>query len=452
MSDKLARGISASDFVGRLRTMSPYVPHITRRQALTSTFACGSAIALGCHTPAAPSSTAPAVAKKLPATLPTVPEPRQANGRFIRTQGAQLARLRGTKRALAYQPGQSRAAFEHWRTRVRDKLRELLRLPDRMTDAPPRMISSQSREGYVLQRWESYPEPWSVVPFYMLVPDGVSAQSPASAVMCFAGTGFTKEGLAGEPELKGVWRANDPRAADNQMALEYAKAGMVAVAMDHPGMGELSEPGRESLSESLEAVGVQALWEGRSYESLCVLQKLCVLDWLKQQPFIRTNQIATSGHSFGSTWALDLAVLDESIAAVVFNDTGKNVLRRAMSVSLLPLKSYTYLPGLQEWFDYSDLYAAVAPRPMLFSEGMRPPLEKRLRTAWQLYGAADRMKVVQHPKFIGRPDPTDNETEDPPTFASLLEWRDYGYADAADHFFHADTAVPWVKKWLGEEI
>jgi len=56
-----------------------------------------------------------------------------------------------------------------------------------------------AREGYRLERWEAYPEPYCVVPYLLLVPHGISPQSPAPGVLCFPGSTGSKESLAGEP-------------------------------------------------------------------------------------------------------------------------------------------------------------------------------------------------------------------------------------------------------------
>ena len=62
------------------------------------------------------------------------------------------------------------------RARFESKVLELMAFPDVPQQPEPKRISVERRDGYQLQRWEAYPEPYCVVPFLMLVPDGVSAQ------------------------------------------------------------------------------------------------------------------------------------------------------------------------------------------------------------------------------------------------------------------------------------
>ena len=168
----------------------------------------------------------------------------RGDGRHVTTMGFCQHLLRNTSGPLAYRPGLDDAGFAAWRQRVRDKLAELLALapeliaPGPAPDPPPVRLWSERREGYRLEKWETYPEPESVVPLLMLVPDTVDAARPGPAVMCFPGSASSKELLAGEPELRPEQPPNR-HPVPNRMAWYYAKAGLVAVALDNPGIGEL---------------------------------------------------------------------------------------------------------------------------------------------------------------------------------------------------------------------
>ena len=174
-----------------------------------------------------------------------------------------------------------------------------------------------------------------------------------------------------------------------------------------------------------------------------------MLDWLQHHPAVKRDRTAVSGHSFGARFALYLAVLDETVAALVYNELGLSWRRRAISLRLPAIRTTSYLPGLlMNWFDYFDMYAAMAPRPVLFSEGMRPPEMHRLRKAWETYQTGDRLKVVQQPKFANRPEPEDDTDAEPPHFETMEQYRDYAYGDARNHFFKSEVAVPWLRSYL----
>ena len=116
---------------------------------------------------------------------------------------------------------------------------------------------------------------------------------------------------------------------------------------------------------------------GRDYIALSVFQKRQILEWLRAQPFVDADRIALSGHSLGTEPLLVMAVLDPHIQAMVWNDFLCPNIERA-KVSTKPNKSGVRppanwlghcVPDLWEWFDYPDLVAAFAPRPLILTEG-----------------------------------------------------------------------------------
>ena len=159
-----------------------------------------------------------------------------------------------------------------------------------------------------------------MVPLLMLVPDTVDDARPGAAVMCFPGSASSKELLAGEPELRPEQPPNKHPVA-NRMAWYYARAGLVAVALDNPGIGELDLlPAGVPPNSGRVKLTAQLIRLGRSYVELTVSQKLHVLAWLRSLPFVDAQRVAVSGHSLGTEPAMCMAVLDPSLAALVFND------------------------------------------------------------------------------------------------------------------------------------
>ena len=142
------------------------------------------------------------------------------DGRFVSTVGFVHAHLRDLKPKLAFDPAMSAHDFPAWREAVREKLRRLMCFPDVSEQPPPRQLWCEQREGYELQKWEAYPEPLSVVPFLVLVPDGLSEAAPA--VLCSPGSAMSKESLAGELEPDGS-KSSHPHWDRNRMAWWYAR-------------------------------------------------------------------------------------------------------------------------------------------------------------------------------------------------------------------------------------
>jgi dienelactone hydrolase len=380
----------------------------------------------------------------------------RADGRFVETSGFVHAQLRALRPRLEYRPGMSKAEFTTWQRKVREKIRELMCFPDVPPQPEPKRISTQTRKGYRLERWEAYPEPYAVVPFLMLVPDGVSAQSPAPAVMCFPGSFGSKEALAGEPEPGATTTATDAKWLDNRMAWHYAQRGQIALAFDSPATNELADEldgrrpfSREETGRKREIFSLYPIWMGRSLEGISVFQKAGVLQWLARQPFVDPKRIATSGHSLGAKPADILGILyPDLVAAVVHNDFVCNWQERAVALNLYAPGSHQILPGVFQWFDYTDLQAALAPKPLLITEGGRANQIAKIRNAYELWNAPGAMQVFYYDKFA---DPASRRFDraEMPVGITMEEYFEYAYVDVPMHQFHPQHAVPWLAKQFG---
>ena len=367
----------------------------------------------------------------------------RADGRFVSTAGFLHAHLKRMQPRLAFDPAMSPDEFPAWQEVVRKKLWELMRVPDVPPQPEPKHLWTEQREGHQLQKWEAYPEPLSVVPFLVLVPDGVSQQSPAPAVVCVPGSANSKEALAGEPELPDM-PPPQPHWVKNRMALLYTQKGMVTVAVDNPGVREVGDAIRPERHE----ISVNGLWAGRPYECISVTQKLSILDWLKQQPYVDADRIATSGHSLGAKAALIMGVLDPTIRAVVWNDFCSDWRRRAVAENLQRISIHQYIPDFHVWFDYTDLLASLAPRGLAITEGGRTQDLDQIREAYRLLGAEGEMEVAYYPKYA-TPDKRRYDDVELPDGVTPEEYFLYANVDVPAHSFKPDVAVPWLARQLG---
>ncbi len=369
----------------------------------------------------------------------------RTDGRFVDIEGFLHEYLKNLDPELRFDPQIPAEHFPGWRALVAEKLRELLALPEFAGEQPaPKMLWAEPRDGYELQKWECYPEPYSVLPYLVLVPEGINAESPGPAVMCFPGSNGTKEALADEPDIV-PWAAERKHPARNIMGVHYARAGITAVIVDHPDRGEHTN---NVFSGGRYEICVHAIWAGRSFESISVAGKLAVLDWMKEQRFIDAERIAVSGHSLGAKPVLHLGVLDPAIAAVVWNDFFSHWLVRELMVSTFRGHLGHYIPGMQQWFDYTDLAAAVAPRPFLITEGGRTEDIDRVSRAWDITDAPGNFSVTYYPKYATAEDrPYDNA----PLFEGMTvdEYFEYANVDVPEHCFKENVAVPWLARVLG---
>ena len=215
-----------------------------------------------------------------------------------------------------------------------------------------------------VEKWESYPLPGSVVPYLVLIPNGIdTTQDKVPSVLCIPGFGGSKEELAGETEGDyGLTSLPVKPVRKNAMALRYVKKGLVAVAVDNPSCGELSDNGYfDYLNTSRILLEV-----GWSYLGLTAWQDWNILNWMKAQSYIDKERVIISGFSLGTEPLMVLGVLDPSIYAFVYNDFLCRTLERILVMTKpdekgrrpFPNSIEHLIPGFLTQFDFPDLVAA----------------------------------------------------------------------------------------------
>ena len=364
----------------------------------------------------------------------------RSDGRFVETAGFLQALIKSHRPSLAFDPDMAAIEFPVWRDRLREKVLELMAFPEVIDQPAPKCIAIEQRTGYELQRWESYPEPFCVVPFLMLVPDGVSNQSVAPAVMCFPGYSGSKESMAGEAELndrKLDW--TNKTLCDNSIALHFVRQGIISVAVDNPARAET-----ESALRDLSGVSLCMLWAGRNYLGVSVFQKTRILQWLAQLNIVDSKRIATCGLSLGSDPADIVGLLNpDLVRAVIHNDFLCDWRERTIVQNAYGSTPHHVVPGMYRWFDAPDIQAALAPRPLLYTEGGRAPHITRVRTAYKMAGAQDNVQV----RYYKRYETADSRLYDDQPIPEGLTQEEYflfANVDVAEHRFHPEHCVPWL--------
>lgn len=373
------------------------------------------------------------------------------DGRYMSGRGFTQYLMKHTQPRLRFDPGFSATRREAWQLELRMKMGELMEFPPIVEQPRPKKLATTLREGYRVEKWESYPEPGSVVPFLILVPDGVDANNPAPAVMCFPGSTRSKEGTAGEPELHPRFRK--PRHEEpNKMGSQYARAGFVS----NPGVAETSDLERLGMAPNYDrnAFSAQLLELGRHYLGLSVFQKMDILRWLKNQPFVDRKRIALSGHSLGTEPLMVMGVLDPEIAAFVFNDFLSPTLQRGI-VNTKPDERGRRppmnwighrVPGIWKWFDFPDIVASLAPRPLIVTEGGPTHALDTVRASYRMVGAEEQLAIHYYPKYG---DPSARHDGEPiPEGLNQSDWFGYANVDAPEHYFKGHLSVPWLAEVL----
>lgn len=316
------------------------------------------------------------------------------DGRFQSTRGTVQYMLKQMKPAYAFDPSFTPAEFKEWQSGLRTAMKELMHFPE-IADLPaPVCIKTVQRDGYRVEKWESYPLPGSVVPYLVLIPDGVDPGHKAPAVLCIPGFGGSKEGLAGETE--GDYELTSfpvEPVKKGAMALHYVKRGLVAVAVDNPSCAELSDNGHFDYLNTSRIL----LEMGWSYLGLTAYQDWNVLSWMKELDFVNKDRLIVSGFSLGTEPLMVLGTLDPSIYAFVYNDFLCRTLERILvmtkpdpkGIRLFPNSIEHLIPGFLTQFDFPDLVAALAPRPVICTEGGLDRDFDLIRKAYEISGKPD---------------------------------------------------------------
>lgn len=383
--------------------------------------------------------------------------PKRSDGRAITSFAAFRARLQMHTPPLALPKTLTRESFLAWQTQVKEKVTELLRMPPKAEPRQALCVSVEQRDGYTAQRWEIYPDEYSVVPLLMLVPDTATAATPAPAVLCIPGSTYSKEFLAGEPLLDRPVCRCEKYPERNRIALHMVKNGMVALAFDHPEIAERAldidreddhgSTGRESLCYGL-------LQFGWCYDGISVYEKLCALELVKTLDFVAQDKIAVAAHSLGTMPALYLGLLCDEVKAVVFNDYIADPREQFTAITecdeeAMPWNSGNWhiTPGLWYWFSHQDLLAALAPKFLATNEGGASQYVDTVRRAYEALGVAEHYQHSHYPKYADRVRTPDLEKQG----YSQQSYFDAIGVDAPDHSFRAAPSLALLAKCFKRE-
>ncbi len=381
----------------------------------------------------------------------------RADGRLTVSIAAFQEKLRRTEPKLSLPENLTEESFELWHKKVKDKYREVLRMPEITVQPAPVKLSSEKREGYTLEKWEFYPDEFMAVPFLVLIPDGAAKESRIPGVMCLLGSTHPKELVAGEP-YKEKYFIGHADNDENKMALHIVKNGMAAFVFDNLGIGEQGMP-----TENMDLPGYLRtemvygyLQAGVCYPGMATWIILSFMQYLKTFDFVDMDKLAVSAHSLGTEPAMALGVLCDDIKAVVFNDFLHNDRVRFCANTEFPegdksldIGSWHIIPGWWEYFDFPDLCAAIAPKFLAFNEGGADEWFDVVKRAYKLFGSEDRLQITHYEMYKDE-SARKNHGKVPRYGLSFEEYRrDWCYCDAPNHYFKSEPSIRLLKKAFG---
>ncbi len=377
------------------------------------------------------------------------------DGRLTSSLAAHMEQMRHWKPLLSMPETLTPETYSNWKNSVCQKARELLLLPEFTKQPDPVRLSRVQRDGYAVEKWELYPDSVTVVPFLVLIPDGVDDNNPAPGVICIPGSIHSKEFISGEPLLDRPTCRFEKFPERNRMAKYMAMNKMVAFAFDNPETAECAldiEREGEFGYYTRTQMCFGYIQSGLCYAGMSVFQKLCCLQWMKTLPYIDANRIAVSSHSLGSLPSLFLGLISDDIKAVVFNDFVCDPRERYMSITEEPENGMSQnsgnwheIPGLWKWFAHQDLLAALAPKYLACNEGGAEEYVKTVCRGYEAAGCPERLQLSQYPKYA---DSAHRNHPDALPKYGLSEdaYFEHCYVDPGDHSFREEPSIRLLKK------
>lgn len=382
---------------------------------------------------------------------------KREDGRHTSTMAAFMDRLRKTERLLKYPECADLEDFQIWKNSLKEKILELMNMPEFTEQPSPKMLGAVQRDGYRTEKWEFYPDSYTAVPFLILIPDTASKQNPAPGVLCLPGSIHSKEFISGEPLLDMPKCSFQKFPERNRMAKYMVQNGMVAFAFDNPETAECAvdierddDWGYTSRTELCGGL----LSEGLSYFALSFFQKLCFMKWIDCFEYVDKSRMAVSAHSLGCDDAMYLGLFCDEIKAIVFNDFVCDERHRYFSVTEYDERqmrnadgNWHIIPGQLRYYNRVDVLCALAPKYLALNEGGPEYNLDFIRRAYKLNKASDKLQITHYPKY------QDEEARckqyEPPMYGlSFEDHLIYSNVDVTDHSFREAPSINLLKKAL----
>lgn len=267
-------------------------------------------------------------------------------------------------------------------------------------DLKPRVLREEKLEGYTRKKVRYLTERGEDVSAFLLVPDEATSSSPRPAVLaCHQTSEPAKE------EVCGV--TSSP--LNMQYGLDLVRRGYVVLAPDSITAGERVFAGWEPF-ETAEFDRKNPKW---SAIGKMAWDHMRGIDFLQQQDCVDPERIGVVGHSLGAYNAFFLAAFDPRIKVVVescgyctiASDPGRERWARTKWFVHIPRLRPFVAPGskLKAPFDFHEVLALVAPRPLFQSVGLQDKIfgtadsaaqvALQLQRVYHLLGADDRLET-----------------------------------------------------------
>lgn len=254
------------------------------------------------------------------------------------------------------------------------------------------------KDGYRLEHVSYEVEPDDRVPALLLVPDGVSAASPAPAIAVWHQ--HNGEWHLGKSEPAGL--AGNPM---HHTGVALAKLGYVVLCPDALCFEDRQDPSGELQGGNHERFEfLRSVVAGKSMAWKNILDMRRAVDYLVTRPEVQADALGCYGHSMGSTHAWLVGPWEPRLKCVVGNCCLPTyaAIHRTKILHCFP----NFIPGLFEFGDTPDVAALIAPRALHLNFGETDggsPIEevreglKTIAAAYAAAGASDNFTSYIEP-------------------------------------------------------
>ena len=261
--------------------------------------------------------------------------------------------------------------YNEWKENIREKYISLLGLDEIAKNACPIKVEiekTEQKDGYTQTRFTFESECGSVVPCYLLVPDGGKKEYPVAITLQGHTTGFHIS--IGEKKYLPLDESFLPRGA---CALQAVRCGYAALAIEQRGMGErkaANTPERRVSDSMCYYEAMTGILLGRTLIGERVWDISRAIDALKEFEQCDLDKIIITGGSGGGTASYYAACYDERIKLCVpvcaFCPYPESILQFYHC-------SCNYIPHAFRYFDMQDLSCLIAPRRLVIINGKKDP-------------------------------------------------------------------------------
>ncbi len=311
--------------------------------------------------------------------------------------------------------------FSKWREEAREKLLEC------MDPAPPvvpydmKVLATEKRKGYEVQKIVFNVSGYSRVPAYLLVPEG-KGPFPAVLLLHDHGAHFT----IGKEKMVRPFGVSDVvmKDADNWCKICYdgqyvgdylAENGYVVLALDALFWGER---GRKEYAryDSQQALSANLLQMGMSWGGFIAWDDIRSAEFLASLPQVDKEKVGTMGFSMGAHRAwMTMAATDvvKAGAAVCWMNTTDSLMTLTNNQNKGGSAYAMLIPNIRRYMDYPHVASIACPKPMLFTNGLKDklfPVEgvkaayETMHKVWDGQGAGEHLqtKFYDLPHFCSK--------------------------------------------------